>query len=523
MYTTHLCSRKTSIRLLLHQFRSVTQKCFAFFRSRASPYPSAEWQKRLQAAVLPFSRRHCSLLARTLYHIPERRTTLNLDLHSGHSTRYLQVYEYYKNLIVTSRLMPGTKMPSIRRCAQQLGLSRTTIETAYLCLAADGYIISKPQSGYYVTGRTVKNTSHKDNPGTKAGSSSSPEIQYNFTSNNVDADSFDFNLWRRYIKSTLRQDGRMLTYGEPQGEYELREVICNYVINKRNAVCRPENIIIGAGSQTLMNILCPLIRERKNVCFHDSRFAQGMVIFEDYGFDVEKDKENANVLYMTPSHMTSLGDVMSVQKRLELLKECAAHDRLIIEDDYDNEFRYFTKPIPCLQGLAGGENVVYLSTFSKLLLPSIRLSFMILPDSLLPLYEQKKALYNQTASKSEQLALCQFLRDGHLDSQIRKLKRLYSNKAKTLSTLLEEAFGNQAQIYMGESVFLVHMKLKCRMNGDELRDRAREKGISVFSIHKTSSKNEGYAHIALSCCEVPAERFPDAVRLLKEATVEGNG
>ena len=328
---------------------------------------------------------------------------MNLDFNSTQSTRYLQVYDYYKELITAGRLMPGTKMPSIRRCAVQLGLSRTTIETAYLCLAADGYIISRPQSGYYVTDRTVtaspRTANHKTSmvPETK--------IVYNFTSNNVDADSFDFNLWRRYIKSTLRQDGRMLTYGEPQGEYELREVICRYVTSKRNAVCRPENIVIGAGSQALLNILCPLIKERRTVCFRDTRFAQGMVIFEDYGFDVERERENASVLYMTPSHMTSLGDVMSVEKRLALLKECAVHDRLIIEDDYDNEFRYFSKPIPCLQGLAGGENVVYLSTFSKLLLPSIRLSFMILPDSLLPLYGQKKALYNQTASKSEQLAL----------------------------------------------------------------------------------------------------------------------
>lgn len=440
-----------------------------------------------------------------------------LDLHAGSSTRYIQVYDYYKELITTGRLMQGTKMPSIRKCAVQLGLSRTTIETAYLCLAADGYIIARPQSGYYVTGRTAKNPASPKTADAKSQSGSDTKIQYNFTSNNVDADSFDFNLWRRYIKSTLRQDGRMLTYGEPQGEYELREVICNYVVNKRNAVCRPENIVIGAGSQTLMNILCPLIKERGTVCFRDTRFAQGMVIFEDYGFDVGKDKENANVLYMTPSHMTSLGDVMSVEKRLALLKECAAHDRLIIEDDYDNEFRYFTKPIPCLQGLAGGENVVYLSTFSKLLLPSIRLSFMILPDSLLPLYEKKKALYNQTASKSEQLALCQFLRDGHLESQIRKLKRLYSNKAKMLSTLLEEAFGNRAKVYMGESVFLVHLKLKCSMTSDELCARAAQKGVLVFPIHKASSTGEGYAHIALSCCEVSADYFGEAVRRLKEA------
>lgn len=440
-----------------------------------------------------------------------------LDFQSKHSTRYIQVYDYYKDLITSGRLMPGTKMPSIRKCAVQLGLSRTTIETAYLCLAADGYIISRPQSGYYVTGRTLSAPPPAKAADSKTDPVSGQKIRYNFTSNNVDADSFDFNLWRRYIKSTLRQDGRMLTYGEPQGEYELREVICNYVVNKRNAVCRPENIVIGAGSQALMNLLCPLIKDRKTVCFQDTRFKQGMVIFEDYGFAIEKHRENANILYMTPSHMTSLGDVMSVEKRLALLRECAGHDKLIIEDDYDNEFRYFSKPIPCLQGLSGGENVVYLSTFSKLLLPSIRLSFMILPDALLSLYDKKKALYNQTASKSEQLALCQFLRDGHLESQIRKLKRLYAYKAKMLCTRLEDAFGRQAKVYPGESVFLVHMKLKCGMTSDELCQKAAEKGLLAFAIHKTSDMDENYAHIALSCCEVSADSFADAAAVLKEA------
>lgn len=167
---------------------------------------------------------------------------MNLDFNSTQSTRYLQVYNYYKDLIVTGRLMPGTKMPSIRRGAIQLGLSRTTIETAYLCLAADGYIISQPQSGYYVTDRTINSFSSQNAHNTKSITAHQNKILYNFTSNNVDAESFDFNLWRRYIKSTLRQDGRMLTYGEPQGEYELREVLCRYVVNKRNAVCRPETL-----------------------------------------------------------------------------------------------------------------------------------------------------------------------------------------------------------------------------------------------------------------------------------------
>jgi GntR family transcriptional regulator/MocR family aminotransferase len=434
---------------------------------------------------------------------------MNFDFNSSNTTRYLQVYDYYKEMITTGRLMEGTKMPSIRRCSSQLGLSRTTIETAYLCLAADGYIISRPQSGYFVTGRTVKNTEVTESG--DIDKVAEKNIVYNFTSNNVDADSFDFDLWRRYIKSTLRQDGRMLTYGEPQGEYELREVICQYVVNKRNAVCRPENIVIGAGSQALLNILCPLIKEKGSVCFYDTRFAQGMVIFDDYGFKIKHDMADAGVLYMTPSHMTSLGDVMSVEKRVDILKRCAQHNRLIIEDDYNNEFRYFSKPIPCLQGLSGGENVVYLSTFSKLLLPSIRLSFMILPDSLLPLYEKKKMLYNQTASKSEQLALCQFLRDGHLDSQIRKLKRLYLNKAKTLSALLENALGHKAKVYMGESVFLVHLKVKCGMTSSELKDKLLKRGISVFAEEAKGKSNADYAHIALSCCEVGLDKLEGAV------------
>jgi GntR family transcriptional regulator/MocR family aminotransferase len=242
-----------------------------------------------------------------------------------------------------------------------------------------------------------------------------------------------------------------------------------------------------------------------------------MVIFEDYGFELKKDMGKSDVLYMTPSHMTSLGDVMSVEKRIDILKECAEHNRLIIEDDYDNEFRYFSKPIPCLQGLSGGENVVYLSTFSKLLLPSIRLSFMILPDSLLPLYEKKKMLYNQTASKSEQLALCQFLRDGHLDSQIRKLKRLYLNKARTLSTLLEQAFGNKAKVYMGESVFLVHLRVKCGMTSMELKERLLQNGISVFASEFKNQKQSDYAHIALSCCEVPLDKLEMAVERIAES------
>ena len=384
---------------------------------------------------------------------------MGLDMNE---TKYLQVYTYYKELILSGKMKESTKMPSIRRCATQLSLSKTTIETAYLCLAADGYIISKPQSGYYVADRKKATR-----PATPKPKSSSASILYNFTSNNVDKDSFDFELWKRYIKSALRQDTRMLSYGEPQGEYDLRETICDYVISKRNAVCTPEQIVIGAGSQCLLNILCPLLGDKKSVSFHDAKFDQGIVIFEDYGFEIREASEDADIYYMTPSHMTKLGDVMNVEQRLFLVHDASKRGKIIIEDDYNNEFRYFSKPRPCLQSLAGGENVIYLSTFSKLLLPSIRLSFMILPPSLLPAYYAKMHRYNQTVSKAEQLALCQFLRNGNLDSQIRKLKRLYTAKTKQLMQEIEAAFGDSAQCFIGESISLLHVKFNCDMTNKQ--------------------------------------------------------
>lgn len=435
---------------------------------------------------------------------------MNLDLStSSGQTLYLQVYHYYKDMILNGKLPPNAKLPSIRLCATQLQLSRTTIETAYLCLAADGYIISRPQSGYYVTERPV-HINHLPNVATATKKKES--VLYDFTSSNVDKESFDFNLWRRYIKSVLRQDERLLSYGEPQGEYELREALCQYVTTKRNAVCKPENIVIGAGSQSLLNILCPLIKEKHRVNFHDSHFMQGIAIFEDYGFELSEKEDGADILYMTPSHMTKSGDVMSVSSRLSLLKNALAHQTLIIEDDYNNEFRYINRPIPCLQGLASGKNVVYISTFSKLLLPSIRLSFMILPDELLPAYEKRKHFYNQTASKAEQLALCQFLRDGHLEAQIRKLKRLYANKAKLLQQELQNTFGSKALVTLGESVFLVHMELNASISTEALVERAKSKGIKVFPA--TGKKYN--TSIVLSCSEVPIEQYSEACLLLKE-------
>ena len=308
---------------------------------------------------------------------------MKIELEKQDVPRYLRVYNYYKELILSEKMLPETKLPSIRKGAAQFQMSRTTMESAYLLLAAEGYIISRPQSGYYVT-----DIAKKQNRATelqkKKNKKKEAEIQYDFVSFGVDKESFPFELWRRYMKSALRKDERLLSYGEPQGELEFREVLCNYLQEKRSVICSPDQIVVGAGVQSLLNILCPILKERKKVSFYNPDFKQGITVFEDYGFEITDDyrMEEDGIYYITPSQMSQSGEVMNIHERRSLIAEAAEKNILLIEDDFNQEFRYFQKPAPSLQGLAAGKDVIYLGSFSKMLLPSIRMSFMVLPADL---------------------------------------------------------------------------------------------------------------------------------------------
>lgn len=435
---------------------------------------------------------------------------MNTALENEELSRYLRVYQYYKDLILSGQLLPNTKLPSIRKGSQQLQMSRTTMESAYLLLAAEGYIISKPQSGYYVTDIAEK---QRKQVTVRASQKKEEEekILYDFATSNVDKESFRFELWRRYMKSALRQDERLLSYGEPQGELEFREVLCQYLQKERNVVCSPEQIVIGAGVQSLLHILCPLLN-KKRVLFRNQAFAQGRAIFEDYGFEVLEDSgAEKDIYYISPSQMTKGGEILPIRDRMKLIQEASEKRFLIVEDDYNSEFQYFQKPMPSLQGLAGGRGVVYLGTFSKMLLPSIRMSFMVLPQEMLFLYERRKNLYNQTASKAEQIAITQFIRDGHLSSQIRKSRKIHQEKSAQLVRVLKKQLGNIARVRMGESGFSVYVQFNIEGSSQELAEKARKKGIAVVPIEGAIPR------IMLNCANVSISEYEAAVSLLKES------
>lgn len=452
---------------------------------------------------------------------------------SGSEPLYIQLYEHYKRRIINGNIKSGTRLPSIRKCAAELELSKTTVETAYFQLAAEGYVTSRANSGFYVSDLSsltdsfaVSQKNSAPPYGNPSGILSGQRIKYDFASSSVDRESFDFALWQRYMKSALRDDERLLSYGEPQGEYDLREAICEYAAKSRETVCSPEQVVIGAGVQSLLYILCATLGERgKNAAFSGFYFEKGETVFRDMGYNVfsypgradvsEFERDNISVIYVSPSGFNARGEVLPVHDRLKLIEYARRDDALIIEDDYDSEFRYYGRPVPSLQGLDGGRNVVYLGTFSKLLIPSLRVSFMILPASIMPKYEKIKNSYSQTASKAEQIALGRFIRDGHLSSQIRKVRKLYMNKSRKLCSDAEKIFGNRAQCEVSEGGFLIRLDVKSDKSCRELKELARAGGVALRAV--TEGGEKGIKSAVLSCSPMPAEGFSQGLQTLYDS------
>ncbi len=412
--------------------------------------------------------------------------------------KYTQLYNRLKNMITSGELLPNEKVPSVRKAAQIYDVSTTTVQNAYFDLCADGYIIAQNKSGYYVS--DIQNIQTKEKSFNKES-----HIRFDLSGGAADEDSFDFRLWQRYIKSALRQKERLLSYSEPKGEYDLRCAVSQYIKEKRNVAASPDRIIIGAGVWPLLQLLCTLVDKNCTVSFPDKSFIQGMGIFSDCGFEVHTRDKNADIIYVSPSHMTRWGDVMPIKRRLELVELSHKNGSLVIEDDYENEFLYNVRPTPSLYALGKG-NIIYMGSFSAMLLPGIRISFMVLTPELIKEYNKKSFRFAQTASKTEQIALCNYIRDGHIKSQTRKIKRLYCAKTKAFCDLLKKEMPDYKS-EIGENTLQIKL---CGKFYGKISD-FEEFGLKVFI---EEYKNETIKMV-ISPSAIPQKCISDAVNALK--------
>lgn len=419
---------------------------------------------------------------------------------------YEKVYAYYKDEIERKSLKPGDRIPSLRKTQKILGVSKTSAETGYLLLAADGFIYPVEKVGYFVSD-TAGNFLNKD-ANEKEESLNKDIYKYDFQTIGEDKAVSCLKLWTRYMKSALRQEDRLLSYADSQGEEDLRIEIANHIRKTRNIICSKDEIVIGAGYQNLLQILIALIEGEKSVSFPTSNFTDGATTFLNAGYKVNYRDKDSHVLYVTPSYMTKYGEVMTMKRRHELIEHALKNNHLIIEDDYQNDFVFSSKPTPSLYAMTGGKNTVFLGSFSRVLLPSVRISFLVLERGMLSEYKRIKKLYNQTASVTEQIALAQFLRDGHLNRHIKKTRRYYEGKREAMVNILNDEFKNMGRVFLGDSGMEVGFKPKDKLNLEKL-----SKCPVKLSFIKDS---KGEDAILLSCSKIETEDIKPALDILKE-------
>lgn len=425
---------------------------------------------------------------------------------------YKQLYTQMREQILSGKLPANSRLSSVRVRAADLSTSRNTVEGAYQELYAEGYIYSKPRSGYFVSAldRDAAPLSLLQKPRKRSTSPELPQYYtYDFHPARLDQASFPASLWRKIFTDTLRESSRLLSqYGDAQGEWGLRCSIQGYLERSRGVVCDPDQIVVTAGLQQSLDIVAQLLKNNHSVvAVEDPGYPLARSVFHNHAYNVNPvpvtaggiDLDlllagNSTIAYVTPSHQLPLGYVMPVANRLKLIEWAASSGKYIIEDDYDSELRYSGKPIPSLQGLRPDGNIIYLGTFSKILSPALRVSYLVLPRALLAEYRLRFQMYFSTVSLLEQHTLAKFMEQGHWERHIRRMRTIYKKKHDAMLKAVEQHFGSRAVVDgQGAGLHMVAQLIGCARSEAEIITRAREEGIHLHPFSWTCATGESDA------------------------------
>ena len=449
---------------------------------------------------------------------------------------YEQLYLKLKQAIIEKELAFGTKLPSKRALGDFLNISQTTIELAYGQLLAEGYIMSKPRIGYFVEAIDELPYVEKIVPDTMSEAEQPPAFRYDFSPSKIDEDGFPFRLWRKYAKDLYDESAKaLLQPGHPQGEHVLRVEIARYLYESRGISCVPEQIVIGSGTEQLLPMILRLFDEDAQFALENpgySAILQAHLQHRAIPISVDADglivdeleKSEANLVYITPSHQFPTGAVLSATRRTQLLKWAAQQSsRYIIEDDYDSEFRYIGKPIPALQGLDKGDRVIYMSTFSKSIMPSLRVAYLVLPLSLLPKYKEVFSYYSATVPRFDQYILANFMRDGHFSKHLNRMRKIYRKKHDKLISVFSKCYPNVT--ITGDSAGMhVLLSIPHHLSEQQLHAKAVAEGLPIQPITRYMLTPLLYAHptFILGFGGIPLESIENAAHALMHAFYDDN-
>lgn len=437
---------------------------------------------------------------------------------------YMQIYASIRRSVENGSLVKNTKLPSVRQLSSGLEVSKTTVSAAYEQLCVEGYIKNKPQSGYYVEAQ-FENAPKKSENTHSSAIAQIKRYDYDFSGKSIDDKIINIDEWKKYVKEVINTGYMLMSYGEPQGETVLRNALQKYSLGVRSVNTSAENIVVGAGTQLLLYLLCSLVGTNKTVAMAKSSYIQAEFIFKTLGLDIKYfdtdskgitisslEKIKPDMVLINPNFIAENGMSMPVSRRLELIKWAKENDCIIIEDDYNGELRYSTHPMPCVQNY-DIENTVYLGSFSKILLPSVRISYMVLPDKLLKKYRQISPYINQTASKTEQNALAKYLENRRLDAHLRKARRVYLEKSKQITDCVYKYFGSDTQIIFNETSLYISVKIKGISDYNEIRKKLDENNIAVMPEKaEINALNLSFSGISVDKIDAGIKRICDVIQ-----------
>ena len=428
---------------------------------------------------------------------------------------YRWLYAALRTEILSGRLRTGVRLPSTRELASGLGLSRGTIVNAFELLESEGYLRGTIGAGTYVsdvlpeqlleTGRPA--TRHKkDRPrrtlsryAARLEPFSSFELRPTtaFRAHIPALQLFPRALWAKLHARRVREGSEQLLLGcDPLGYRPLREAIADHLSSSRGVNCRAANVAIVSGTQESFDIVARLLLDRGSIaCMEEPGYRGARIAFASAGATVRgiavdgegmeidrKRLRGARVVFVTPSHQFPLGTTMSLRRRLALLEWARANDASILEDDYDGEYRYAGRPIPCLQGLDTAQRVIFAGTFNKVLFPALRMGFMVVPDDLVGHVEAVKSVTQRHAPVLDQAVVCDFITQGHFGRHLRRMREVYAGRLGLLLALVSSRLHGALELSPVEAGLQSYARICNGRDAKTVVRAAAERNVELLAV-----------------------------------------
>ncbi|WP_432473160.1 PLP-dependent aminotransferase family protein [Amphritea sp. HPY] len=461
--------------------------------------------------------------------------------------RYRMLFNYLQQGIMTGKLQPATKLPSSRELAQLLMLSRNTVKQVYEMLQAEGYIETRHGAGSFVSPQLNISAGRAN----KTSPQTSTTIKLSLKSQQIDQlrplyshdnkqlllpampaiDQFPWPQWQRSVASAGREM-KFSSLRDNQGSPELRREIARYLTASRGIHCRMEQILICSGSQQGMQLaFSMLLNPGDKVLAEDPGFpgidgaisnAGGIKVsipIDSNGFRADLAMQNsagAKVAFITPSRNFPIGYTLSLERRLALLQWARQNGSCIIEDDYDSEFRFDGPPLTAMQGLGGDDCVIYSGTFSRILHPSIRLGYLVLPTALVDPFTRMRGFLDGGLSALPQLALADFMAKGHFSSHLRRMRKLYKARRHYLLQQISEKFSDKLQWLASDGGMHGVFLLSPDYDDQQIAEQAIARGLGIRPLSYYYDQEAAQSGLIIGFAGYDENQMDKGLKILSE-------